>query len=374
MRIEADPNPPVAAVRPHAVTSPHGVQNGSLLLAAGRRAAESAGAGLPSGGKRVSGALHGRGQALRGRAIRGNRRAPEAGRCQRALSQARLLVHSRASNRARNTRYLCAGEVRWMRPKRSSSTPMHLPGSRLLPDRRPGSLAGWRLARILRGYRRQAPVHACASRICAAARFSARRYPKSRRTSHGPTTIGRCCTSRRIPRRCSAFTSRSTCSARIRGAMRWCSSKRTRASTPACPNPNRMRFIFIHMESTVSSEWRYARCRRSAARIQDLPAARARPRIPAGTSGRRLHRQNQLAGAQFPPDAGAHRPRSPTAPRGATWSRTATIPSSRISTCSTASSPFRCAPAASPRSASNPCASAGAAGAGRAHRVLHRQR
>ena len=35
-------------------------------------------------------------------------------------------------------------------------------------------------------------------------------------------------------------------------------------------------FIFIHMESTVSSEWRYARADDPALRLQDFPAARAR--------------------------------------------------------------------------------------------------
>ncbi len=112
------------------------------------------------------------------------------------------------------------------------------------------------------------------------------------------------------------------------------SSKPTRAFTPASSKSKSERFIFIHMESTVSSEWRYAHADDPELAFTDLSAARARSRVPTRASWRRLHHQDQLAGAQFSPDAGADRPGSRPRRIGRTSSRTATIRSSRISTFS----------------------------------------
>jgi len=135
------------------------------------------------------------------------------------------------------------------------------------------------------------------------------------------------------------------------------------------------RFIFIHMESTVSSEWQYAHA--------DDPALEFRTFLPHERDheyqlehlGGVFIVQNQLAGQEFSADAGADRPER----RARRWRDVvpiATIPSSRTSTYSTDSSPCRSAAAASPKSPSHPGRPAARCRAAQCRRrgILHRER
>ena len=156
-----------------------------------------------------------RGQAVRERAIRGNHRAAQAGRFQRAVPQARLLVHTRFE----------PGKEHPIFARRKGS--LDAPEEILLDANalalghdyyRIGALEvspDCAVARVLRRHRRQAPIHLALQEFAHAARFSPRPFPTSSPTSHGPTTIAPFCTWKRIPRHCSACTSKSTCSARI---------------------------------------------------------------------------------------------------------------------------------------------------------------
>ena len=112
------------------------------------------------------------------------------------------------------------------------------------------------------------------------------------------------------------------------------------------------RYIFISMESTVSSEWRYADA--------DDPALEFKVFLPHERDheyqiehlGRPFHHPHQLACEQFPPHA-RRSARRPTGRAGKSWSRTAMTLSSRISMCSSASSRWRPPEAVCRRSASS---------------------
>ena len=114
--------------------------------------------------------------------------------------------------------------------------------------------------------------------------------------------------------------------------------------------------------STCSST-RRARCRRRSGtrtprstklRIQGVPAARARPRIPGGARQRPLDRAHQLAGEELPHRRSAARRRRRPRRSGTTSSRIATTPSSTRSTCRATSSPSKNIPAACASCASGP--------------------
>ncbi len=83
-------------------------------------------------------------------------------------------------------------------------------------------------------------------------------------------------------------------------------------------------FIFIHMESTLSSEWRFAHADDPQLRFETFLPHEPDHEYDIGASRRLLHRQNQLAGAQFPLDARRAGAGMPTGRPGATWSRIAT--------------------------------------------------
>ena len=246
------------------------------------------GAGLPRGGERYGNA-HGGGQAASGHALRGNRRAPETGRCQRAISQARLLVPHplRAGQGAPDIRApqglagrpeeILLDAQRALRPAWGGTDYYRIGALEVSPD------GGWLAFCEDTVGRRQYTLR---FKNLRSGRDSRRtRSPMSSPTSPGPTTTERCCTSKRIPRPCSAYTSRSTCwDGPAAGALVF--EQTDKSFYTGVTKSKSDRFIFIHMESTVSSEWRYAAGRRSRARVQDLPAARARSRIPDGTSRR----------------------------------------------------------------------------------------
>ena len=67
-----------------------------------------------------------------------------------------------------------------------------------------------------------------------------------------------CCTSRRTPKPCSGCTSRSIGSGRIRSSTSAVFTQTDKSFYTGVAKSKSERFIFIHMESTVSSEWRYA--------------------------------------------------------------------------------------------------------------------
>ena len=79
------------------------------------------------------------------------------------------------------------------------------------------------------------------------------------RTWRGPMTIGPCSMSRRIPRHCWACTSKSTCWGRTPGSDALIFEQTDRRFYTGVSKSKSDAFIFLHMESTLSSEWRYAR-------------------------------------------------------------------------------------------------------------------
>ena len=192
--------------------------------------------------------------------------------CQRPVSEARLLVlHAIRSRQgapdlcAPQGFAECAGTGHPGRERTGG-------GTRVLSAGRPRGLArfasGWPSART----RSAGASTGCASRICAAAKYSPTRSTTSRRTSRGPTTTRPCCTSRRIPRLCSGCTSRSTGSGPSTAADALVFTQTDTSFYTGVVKSKSERFIFIYMESTVSSEWRYAEAADPALVVQGLPA------------------------------------------------------------------------------------------------------
>ena len=89
----------------------------------------------------------------------------------------------------------------------------------------------------------------------------------------------------------------------------------------------------IHTQSTVSVGSLVRRRHGSEARVQGVPAARARSRVPGGARQRPLDRAHQLAGEELPHRRGANPATKATARSGQTSSRIATMHSSTRSTC-----------------------------------------
>ena len=64
--------------------------------------------------------------------------------------------------------------------------------------------------------------------------------------------------SRRIPRRCSVSTSRNTCWEQDPGSDALIFEQTDKSFYTGVSKSKSEAFIFLHMESTLSSEWRYA--------------------------------------------------------------------------------------------------------------------
>ena len=138
-----------------------------------------------------------------------------------------------------------------------------------------------------------------------------------------------------------------------------------RASTRSSARTKDEKYLLIHTQSTVSSEVWFADATASEARIQAVPAARARSRIPGGARERPLDRAHQLPGEELPHRRSAAAATKAIARSGKTSSRIATTRSSTRTTCRATSSPSR-----SIRAACASCASARGIGPAR-RRVRH---
>ena len=126
--------------------------------------------------------------------------------------------------------------------------------------------------------------------------------PRSRtwsRPSPGPPTAAASSTSRRIRRRCSACRVRTPRArhrsgagrARLRAGRRQLLHRRRDDQGRAVPAASSRR-------ARSRPRWRYARRRRPGARLQGVPAARARPRVRRRAPRRPLDHPHQLAGAR----------------------------------------------------------------------------
>ncbi len=135
--------------------------------------------------------------------------------------------------------------------------------ARLLSDRRAGDLAGRHLAGVLRGHGGPAPIHPALQESAAPAR-SARSAIRRRR---GGSRLGRRQPHAAVRREGSRDPARpvreKTCARRrTRGSDALVFEQTDKSFYTGVSKSKSDRFIFIHMESTVSSEWRYARGRR----------------------------------------------------------------------------------------------------------------
>ena len=241
---------------------------------------------------------------LRNQGLQRDHRPPAAGRLHRAVPHERLLVLPPLRDRqgiphllAPRGRAECARGNPAERQRAGE-------GPRLLRDRRHRHQPQQQAHGLGRRHRRPAPVRGEGHGPRHAQDLSRSRCPTSRTTSSGRATTRPSSTSRRIRRRCSA----SACAAigstapttRTSPRIRWCGRRKTRASTRSSYRTKDEKYLLIHTQSTVSTEVLVRGCRVEEARIQGVPAARARPRIPGGARQRPLDRAHQLAGEELP--------------------------------------------------------------------------
>ena len=155
---------------------------------------------------------------------------------------------------------------------------MHADGHRVLPHRRAGDLAGFALAGVLRGHRRAGANSRCDFKdLQTQARLRPRRLRTSRPDLAWANDNRTLLYVEKDPETLLGLYVKKHVLGEDPSAMRWYSSKPTRASTPAFPNPNPTHSFFIHMESTLSSEWRYARADDPQLQFEIFLTARARP-------------------------------------------------------------------------------------------------
>ena len=216
-----------------------------------------------------------------------------------------------ASRPARSTRSSrAAGNARGTRrdhPRRQRAAAAR---PRVLPDRRARGLAGRADGRAFaRTPSAGASIELRFKDLRERQNFSPRRSRTSRRMSPGRTTTRHAAVrreGRRDPAR--AVRQEASCSARIRRATHWCSSRPTRASTPGSPSPNRIASSSSHMESTVSSEWRYADADDPALALHACSCrTSATTSTRSSISGDRFVIRTNWQAREFPHHAGADR-------------------------------------------------------------------
>ena len=149
--------------------------------------------------------------------------------------------------------------ARSRRPRRSCSTPTRSPRGTTItsigalevsPD---NALAG-----LLRGHRRPAPIHAAIQESGAAARCAAVAIPDVEADLAWANDNRTVLYVEKDPETLLGCTSRNTCSARIPRSDALVFEQTDKSFYTGVSKSKSERFIFIHMESTVSSEWRYA--------------------------------------------------------------------------------------------------------------------
>ena len=328
--------PPVAARRPHAVVSPHGTRERSVLLAARRRARVDADvlAYLEAENAYTEAVLAPDPGSSRTRcspsSARGSRRTTPRCRCSIAATGTTCATRPGSSTRS----------TRGAQGTLDAAEEILLDGNAARRSATPST----RSARTT-----SAPTGGCsrgAEDTVGRNQFVLRdQGPRDRRAccptppptsaarSRGPTTTGRCSTAARTRSRCARIACSGTCSAARTSSS---TTSATARSTSAVGATKSHRYITIGMRSTTSSEVLLIDADQPDARAARVPPALEGSPVRRRPPRRALRRPHERQGEELPRRRGARRAQE--ADRAA-WqrrrSRTGPTRSSRASRCTT---------------------------------------